>query len=43
MMSATFTGEAVADVPVCKLSICCLLYTFVVIECPELEWTHKDH
>lgn len=43
MMSATFTGETVADVPVCKLYRNCLLYTFAVIEYPELEWIHKDH
>lgn len=43
MMSATVTSEAVADGAVCKLSRYCLLYTFVIIEYPEVEWTHKDH
>lgn len=43
MTSATFTGEVVADVPVCKFSRSCLLYTFVIMKYSGLEWTHKDH
>lgn len=34
--SATFTGEAVADGAVCKLSRCCHLNTFVIIEYPGM-------